>query len=151
MDTERESLASINLLKLSWPTVKPIKFVYLFWKHLARSFVTINSHHFLLISIENIDSLDHLSRIFLEQEYEILVFIIFQNINQFLSLSAIQLPWKACVCDGICHDFDIWLLLEGVFSVDWNDLGISGKLLTASFSLKGWFASKYVVVLSVLA
>ncbi len=149
MNAKGERFASINFFELSRTTVKSIKLMNLFRNYLSRSFVTINLYNFLLVTIQNINSLYHLAWILLEQKYKVLIFIIFEHVNQLLSLSSTQFPWKTSVSDGVCHNFDIGFLLERVFPINRNDFWICCELLTASLSLECGFTCKYIIILFV--
>ena len=79
----------------------------LFWKDLNWGFVAKDLYHFFLYAIKNVDSFDDLTGVLLEQEDKELIFILFQNVNQFLSFPSVKLPGQTSISDGVDHDFQV--------------------------------------------
>jgi hypothetical protein len=93
MNAEGKGLATIDFLELPRPTVKAIKLMDLLRKNLIRGLIAIYFAYPLLVSFQNIDTLDDFTRVLFEQKYEKLIFVFIEYVYQLLSLSAIELAW----------------------------------------------------------
>lgn len=103
MDGQREGSASINLLELSRPAVKPIELLYHVCCYLLWWLLAVDLSEVDLGGVECVDAFDHLAGVFLEKEDEEFVLTGVDYVDQSLSLLAVQLAWKDYVGDRVYH------------------------------------------------